>query len=249
MTSLRIEQATYSYAAQQPTLIEISWHVNRGEFHCLVGRSGCGKTSLMNIASGLLLPDQGAVYINQQRLKKPMKDAGFVFQTPTLLEWKTVLENILFPIEIKRKSTAQEKQRALSLLSLMKIEQCQDHYPQQLSGGQQSRVAIARALIKNPAFLFMDEPFAALDALTREELQDDLLALCRDHQMTVLFITHDIAEAVYLSNRVAVMAAGRIIHAEEICLPQPRVISMRYSPEFNQASLNIRQALEGNNNR
>lgn len=246
MGSLRIECATYSYAAQMPTLIDISWDVKCGEFHCLVGRSGCGKTSLLNMASGLLVPDKGLVSINGQALAGPMTDAGFVFQTPTLLEWKTVLENVLFPIEIKRKSTELEQARAASLLALMKIDACQDHFPQQLSGGQQSRVAIARALIKNPAFLFMDEPFAALDAITREELQDDLLAICADHKMTVVFITHDIAEAVYLSNRVAVMSAGQIIHDEHINLAQPRLMGMRYSPVFNEYSHVIRKALEGN---
>lgn len=246
MGNLRIEGATYSYTAQQPTLIDISWEVKRGEFHCLVGRSGCGKTSFLNVASGLLTPDKGGVYSNGQALTGPMTDAGFVFQTPTLLEWKTVLENVLFPIEIKRKSTQQEKDRAISLLALMEIEACKEHYPQQLSGGQQSRVAIARALIKNPAFLFMDEPFSALDAITREELQDDLLAICRDHSMTVLFITHDIAEAVYLSDIVAVMDAGKIIHDERINLARPRIMPMRYSQEFNELSHVIRKALAGN---
>lgn len=246
MASLRIEGTTYSYAGQKPTVLDISWEVERGAFHCLLGRSGCGKTTLLNLASGLLLPEQGRVSINGRRLTGPTPDAGFVFQTPTLLEWKTVLENILFPIEMKRKSTPQEKQRALQLLALMNIEAYQAHFPQQLSGGQQSRVAIARALINNPAFLFMDEPFAALDALTREELQDDLLALCRAHGMTVLFITHDIAEAVYLADRVAVMAAGQIIHTEQISLARPRTMQMRYSQEFNELSLLIRKALQGN---
>lgn len=245
MGSLRIERASYSYAAQKPTLIDISWDVKCGEFHCLLGRSGCGKTSLLNIASGLLMPDQGSVSINGQALTGPLTDAGFVFQSPTLLEWKTVLENVLLPIEIKRKSTEQEQARAVSLLALMKIDNCKEHFPRQLSGGQQSRVAIARALIKNPAFLFMDEPFAALDAITREELQDDLLAICNDHKMTVLFITHDIAEAVYLSDRVVVMDAGHIIHDEHTNLARPRLMQMRYSQEFNQLSQLIRAALEG----
>ncbi len=247
MDSLRIEQAVYSYDGKMPTLIDINLEIKRGEFHCLVGRSGCGKTSLLNIASGLLIPDQGAVYINGQRLKKPMADAGFVFQSPTLLEWKTVLENILFPIELKRKSTKKEQERALSLLLLMKISDLAHQFPQQLSGGQKSRVAIARALIKNPPFLFMDEPFAALDAITREEIQDDLLAICNDQNMTALFITHDISEAVYLSSHVTVMGKGNIIYNEKINLPEPRTLNVRYSEHFNELSHRIRQALEGNN--
>lgn len=247
MDSLRIEQAVYSYDGKMPTLIDINLEIKRGEFHCLVGRSGCGKTSLLNIASGLLIPDQGAVYINGQRLKKPMADAGFVFQSPTLLEWKTVLENILFPIELKRKSTKKEQERALSLLLLMKISDLAHQFPQQLSGGQKSRVAIARALIKNPPFLFMDEPFAALDAITREEIQDDLLAICNDQNMTALFITHDISEAVYLSSHVTVMGKGNIVYNEKINLPEPRTLNVRYSEHFNELSHRIRQALEGNN--
>ncbi|GHA18478.1 ABC transporter ATP-binding protein [Oceanisphaera arctica] len=247
MDRLRIEQVAYSYGEKAPTLININLEIKRGEFHCLVGRSGCGKTSLLNIASGLLIPDQGTVYINGQRLKKPIADAGFVFQSPTLLEWKTVLENILFPIELKRKSTQKEQERALSLLSLMKISDQAHQFPQQLSGGQQSRVAIARALIKNPPFLFMDEPFAALDAITREEIQDDLLAICNDQNMTALFITHDISEAVYLSSHVSVMGKGNIMYNKEINLPEPRTLKVRYSEHFNELSHLIRQALEGNN--
>lgn len=247
MANLHITGATYSYTGQPPTLVDISWRIERGEFHCLVGRSGCGKTTLLNLASGLLLPNQGSVTLNGQPLTGPTANAGFVFQSPTLLEWKTVLDNVLLPITIKGKSTAQDKERAQALLALMNIDAYQEHFPQQLSGGQQSRVAIARALINNPAFLFMDEPFAALDAITREELQDDLLALCRDQGMTVLFITHDIAEAVYLSDRVAVMEAGQITHAEQINLARPRSMPMRYSQEFNQLSLQLRQALLGNN--
>ena len=245
MANLHIAGATYSYAGQPPTLVDINWRIERGEFHCLVGRSGCGKTTLLNLASGLLLPDQGRVTLNGQPLTGPTADAGFVFQTPTLLEWKTVLENVLLPIEIKRNSTPQEQHRARDLLAILKIDAYQAHFPQQLSGGQQSRVAIARALIKNPAFVFMDEPFAALDALTREELQDDLLAICREHGMTVLFITHDIAEAVYLSDWVTVMEAGQIIHAEQVNLARPRAMQMRYSAEFNQLSLRLRKALLG----
>jgi len=245
MSSLIIDHATYSYDASKPVLKDINWKINDGEFHCLVGRSGCGKTSLLNIASGLIMPDEGTVYISGHQLKKPMTDAGFVFQSPTLLEWKTVLENVLLPIELKRKSTAEEKERAKSLLALMKIDVHMHKYPEQLSGGQKSRVAIARALIKNPSYLFLDEPFAALDAITREELQDDLLKICNANQMTVLFITHDIAEAIYLADFVSVMEEGEIIVDLMIDLPKPRALEMRYQGEFNELSLLIRKALEG----
>ena len=245
MSLLKIDHATYSYDGYKTVLKDVSLHIGRGEFHCLVGRSGCGKTSLLKIASGLLQPDDGTVLLDGQQVKKPLTNAGFVFQSPTLLEWKTVLENVLLPIELKRRSTKVEKKRAESLLALMKIDQYMHVYPQQLSGGQQSRVAIARALIKNPAHLFLDEPFASLDAITREELQNDLLVLCDLHQMTVLFITHDISEAVYLADKVAVMEEGRIVYGINVNLPKPRTIEMRYSNYFNELSLQIRRALEG----
>ncbi|MBO1520375.1 ABC transporter ATP-binding protein [Oceanisphaera pacifica] len=245
MNTLLIKNVSHHYQNNKPILSNIDLKINNGEFYSLIGRSGCGKTSLLNIASGLLIPQEGQVMINNAPLCGPIAEAGFVFQSPTLLEWKTVLQNTLFPIEIKRKSTQQEKERANYLLSLMKISELAHQYPLQLSGGQKSRVAIARALIKSPPFLFMDEPFAALDAITREELQQDLISLCATHNTTVIFITHDIAEAIYLSDNVAVIGQGKIIYNTHIPLAKPRLSQVRYSKEFNQLSHKLRQALEG----
>ncbi|ARF14404.1 ABC transporter ATP-binding protein [Sporosarcina ureae] len=245
MSGLTIDHISHSYDGGKTVLQGVNYHVGDGEFHCLVGRSGCGKTSFLKIASGLMKAEVGHILLDGQQVLKPIADAGFVFQSPTLLEWKTVLENVLFPIELKRKSTLEEQDRAKALLELMKIEQHTYSFPLQLSGGQQSRVAIARALIKNPQYLFLDEPFAALDAITREELQDDLLALCAHHQMTVLFITHDIAEAIYVADHVLVMEEGKIVHTETIDLPKPRTLDTRYSSRFNELGFVLRQALEG----
>ncbi|MGN7177620.1 ABC transporter ATP-binding protein [Cytobacillus sp. SAFR-174] len=245
MSFLIIDNVTYSYDGEKNIINDTSWEIKKGEFHSLLGRSGCGKTTLLKVAAGLLEPTTGAVALGNKKITGPSSDIGFVFQAPTLLEWKTVLENILLPISLKRKRTAEDCERAKTLLRMMKLTDCDGHYPSELSGGQQSRVAIARALINHPSMLFLDEPFAALDAITREELQDDLLSLCHDQKMTVLFITHDITEAVYLSDRVAVMKNGEIILELTVPLPKPRQASDRYSSSFNEHCLKIRTAMNG----
>lgn len=245
MSFLIIDNISYSYEGEKKIIKETSWKVKKGEFHSLLGRSGCGKTTLLKIASGLLQPNKGAVSLGNKKILKPSSDIGFVFQAPTLLEWKTVLENVLLPISLKRKPTGEDRKRAKALLRTMKLTDYDNHYPPELSGGQQSRVAIARSLIDHPSMLFLDEPFAALDAITREDLQDDLLQLCLDQKMTVLFITHDISEAVYLSDRVAVMESGEITFDLTVSLPKPRKASDRYSSSFNEHCLKVRNAMNG----
>ncbi|MBO1513730.1 ABC transporter ATP-binding protein [Metabacillus bambusae] len=245
MSFLIIDGVTYSYENKKQIIKDTTWKIKEGEFYSLLGRSGCGKTTLLKIASGLLQPDQGAVFLQGKKVLKPSPEVGFVFQAPTLLEWKTVIDNVLLPISLKRKPTIEERERASSLLKLMKLDDYHTHYPTELSGGQQSRVAIARALIKNPSMLFLDEPFAALDAMTREELQDDLLTLCQNHKITVLFITHDISEAVYLSDHVAVMIDGQIAYDLKVTLPKPRKGEIRYSSTFNALCLTVRNVMNG----
>jgi NitT/TauT family transport system ATP-binding protein len=240
-----IDNVTYGYGNEKNIITDTTWQINEGEFHSLVGRSGCGKTTFLKIASGLLQPKQGKVYLKDTQVLRPRSDVGFVFQAPTLLEWKKVIDNVLLPISLKRKPTKEEHERALYLLELMRLEDHQYNYPNELSGGQQSRVGIARALIKEPSMLFLDEPFAALDAITREELQEDLVRLCQLHKITVLFITHDISEAVYLSNRVAVMEKGHIIYDHSIDIPNPRAIETKYSTAFNEICFNLRHVMSG----
>ena len=240
-----MDNVTYSYKGEKIIINDASLEIKKGQFHSLLGRSGCGKTTLLKIASGLLQPNKGTVYLGNKKIIRPSSDIGFVFQAPTLLEWKTVLENVLLPISLKRKPTKEDRERATSLLRMMKLPDYDQHYPTELSGGQQSRVAIARALIHRPSMLFLDEPFAALDAITREDLQDDLLALCQYQKMTVLFITHDIAEAVYLSDHVAVMESGEITFDLTVSLPKPRQASGRYSSSFNDHCLKVRNAMNG----
>jgi len=247
MSFVEIDGATYAYngAGNGETVVDgIDWTIAQGEFHCLVGRSGCGKTTLLKVAAGLLAPTAGSIRIQGTRVVEPSRQVGFVFQTPTLLEWQTVLDNVLLPISLKRGLQPRDRENAAELLALVGLTDYAARYPRELSGGQQSRVAIARALIVEPLVLLMDEPFAALDALTREELQIDLLKLCQLRRTTVLFVTHDIAEAIYLADRVAVMEAGRFRHALDVDLPKPRAGGVRYSPRFNELCLEVRQAMD-----
>jgi NitT/TauT family transport system ATP-binding protein len=245
MAFLHLQQVSYHYSGHPPVVRAVDWELARGEFHCLVGRSGCGKTTLLKLAAGLLQAHTGQVMLAGQRLLKPGPALGFVFQSPTLLEWRTVLDNVLLPISLQRTPDAADLARAQMLLELMGIASYADRYPPALSGGQQSRVALARALVLAPSLLLLDEPFAALDAITREELQDDLLRLCALGQTSVLFVTHDIHEAVYLADRVAVMTQGQISHDIAVPLPRPRRQALRYEPPFNALCARVRHAMDG----
>ncbi|TCR60820.1 ABC transporter ATP-binding protein [Bosea sp. BK604] len=240
-----IDGARFSYGGAWPAIVDgIDWTIPRGELHCLLGRSGCGKTTLLKLAAGLILPEEGTIRIGGETLRGPGERIGFVFQAPTLLGWLSALDNVLLPISLKRRVTARDRAAALDLLALVGLAELAARRPFELSGGQQSRVAVARALIGEPDLLLLDEPFAALDALTREELQDDLLRLCGMRGTTALFVTHDIAEAVYLADRVAVMAAGRVHHAQPVPLPRPRHRDMRYSPAFAATCRDLRDAMD-----
>jgi NitT/TauT family transport system ATP-binding protein len=203
-----------------------------------VGRSGCGKTTLLKLAAGLLQADAGSI-------TRPAGSAeiGFVFQSPTLLEWLRVVDNVLLPVSLRRRPTAADAVRAQRLLEQLGLGEQSQRYPRQLSGGQQSRVALARALILQPALLLLDEPFAALDAITREELQHDLLELCRTQGTTVLFVTHDISEAVYLGDRIGVVDAGCVVEEIAVPLPKPRPAGVRSSLAFTQACAQVRAAM------
>jgi NitT/TauT family transport system ATP-binding protein len=244
MSFVRIERASYTYPGNETVVDGVDWSIAEGEFHCLVGRSGCGKTTLLKVAAGLLPPTEGSVFIENRRVLAPSAQVGFVFQAPTLLEWHTVADNVLLPISLRRAVAAPDRDRAKELLALVGLGDYAGRYPRELSGGQQSRVAIARALVTEPLVLLMDEPFAALDALTREELQDDLLRLCALRRTTVLFVTHDIAEAIYLADRVAVMHRGRFRGDLAVDLARPRPHDIRYSPHFNELCLAVRHAMD-----
>jgi len=241
---LRVENLSKIYATRDGevrALNDISFTQRRGEFLSHVGPSGCGKSTLLMIAAGLIAPSSGAIRVGSQGVDRPRTDIGIVFQNPVLLEWRTALGNVMLQAEARRMNRKEAESRARKLLTSVGLAGFEDKYPHELSGGMRQRVSICRALIHNPDHLLMDEPFGALDALTRDQLVIDLQALASERRMTVLFITHSIAEAVFLSDRVIVMTPrpGCIDRIIDIDLPRPRTLAMREKPEFAEYSRQI----------
>ena len=223
----------------------ISFEVHTSEFVSIVGPSGCGKSTLLKILSGLLPASSGKIEISGKAVKEPLENVGMVFQAPVLLKWRPVLGNILLPVEFAKRNVAGYMERARSLIRLVGLEGFEEMYPHQLSGGMQQRVSLCRALVTDPQLLLMDEPFGALDAMTRDELDLELLRLWEEKKKTVLFVTHSIQEAVFLSDRVFVMSArpGRLLEALSIDLPRPRTLEMMSSLAFGEYTLRIRSLL------
>lgn len=217
-------------------LQDINLDIFPGEFVSIIGPSGCGKSTLIRIAGDLLPVSEGTVTVNGKRPHDARlnRDYGMVFQAPTLYEWRSVLKNIEMPLEVMHWPSSQREARAREMLSLVELADFANHYPWQLSGGMQQRVAIARALTFKPAILFMDEPFGALDEITRERMNIELLKIWSMTRTTVIFITHSIQEAVYLSSRIVVMSArpGKIVDDIAIDLPYPRAPEVRDSEAF-----------------
>ena len=215
-------------------LQQISFRVREGEFVAVVGPSGCGKSTLLKILAGLLPRSSGEANLRGIPIDGPRRDIGVVFQSPVLLPWRSVLENVLLPADVQRLDGDRYTKVALELLSLVGLQEFARRYPSELSGGMQQRVAIARALIHDPAMLLMDEPFGALDAMTREQMTLELQRIWLERKKTVLFITHSIPEAVFLGDRVLVMSPrpGRIIDAVAIDIPRPRRLEAMNLPEF-----------------
>jgi NitT/TauT family transport system ATP-binding protein len=232
-------------------LRDISLTVNRGEFVSLVGPSGCGKSTLLRIIAGLRQATSGAVTVNGVEVAKPISNIGMVFQSPVLLKWRTILDNVLLPVELTGLARAKYRQRAFDLLQLVGLGDFAGKLPGELSGGMQQRVSICRALLLDPPLLLMDEPFGALDAMTRDEMNFELLRIWGeghgfgDQRKTIVFVTHSIQEAVILSDRVVVMSErpGHITNVREIELSRPRTIEMRASEQVGRLSLEIYRAL------
>src|SRR5438105_4087005 len=217
----------------------------QGELVSLLGPSGCGKTTLLRIIAGLIPKTAGSVRIRGAEIDGPHPDFGFVFQTPNLMPWRSVLGNVLFPMEILGRSDAQARNRALELLNLVGLQGFQRARPHELSGGMQQRVALCRALIHEPALLLMDEPFGALDELTRMEMNDLLLEIRARTRATVVFVTHSIHEAVYLSDQVLVFSRrpSRIVERLAVDLAYPRSAQTRFSPRFTELAQRASRAL------
>jgi NitT/TauT family transport system ATP-binding protein len=213
---------------------DIDFDVKDGEFLSIVGPSGCGKTTLLRIVGGLIAPSAGSVEIDGVTIKGPGSDRGFVFQQDSLLPWRTLVDNVRFGLEVQGTGKRESTERAQQVIRLVGLQEFGHHYPHELSGGMRQRANLARALAIGPKVLLMDEPFSALDAQTREFMQAELLRIWRQEQKTVLFITHQIDEAVFLSDRVIVMGAhpGRIRDVVKVEIERPRELSVKRTPEF-----------------
>jgi NitT/TauT family transport system ATP-binding protein len=224
----------------------VSFDVADGEFLSLLGPSGCGKSTLLMMVAGLIDSTEGEIAVNGKAVAGPRREVGVVFQQPVLLPWRRVLDNVLFPIELLKLPRAQYEKRAMDLLAMAKIDDFAHHLPRQLSGGMRQRVSICRALIHDPRILLMDEPFSALDALTRDEMGIELLRIWQANRKTVIFVTHSIREAVLLSDRVLVMGRRPSTIVEELAidLPRPRHIAMTEDESFNRFVRTLRKAIE-----
>jgi NitT/TauT family transport system ATP-binding protein len=226
-------------------LEQVNLQIHADEFLTIVGPSGCGKSTLLKLLGGLLAPTEGAVQVRGRPLTGPSPDVGIVFQSPVLLPWRNVLDNVLFPIEILRQPRRQYQAEAERLIELVGLKGFERSVTRELSGGMQQRVSICRALIHDPPLLLMDEPFGALDAMTREEMGMELLRVWSERRKTVVFVTHNIPEAILLADRVAVMTRrpGRVVDVVSIDLPRPRTIKMEFSPEFQKYAEAIRNSI------
>jgi NitT/TauT family transport system ATP-binding protein len=215
---------------------DVSFDFREGQLISLLGPSGCGKTTVLRILSGLTETTSGTVEIRGHPVCGPQRDFGVAFQSPTLMPWRTIIENVLFPMEVQGRKDAAARDRALELLKLVGLEGFEQVYPNQLSGGMQQRASLCRAVIHEPMLLLMDEPFGALDELTRMEMNDLLLDIRRLTGATTLFVTHSISEAVYLSDVVLVFSKrpARITLRLDVDIPYPRSTKVRYSEHFNR---------------
>ena len=215
-------------------LQQTSFSVKEGEFIAVVGPSGCGKSTLLKILAGLLPPSKGEAFLRGTPISGPRRDIGVVFQSPVLLPWRSILENVLLPVDVQRLSSDRYRKVALELLDLVGLQEFAHRYPWELSGGMQQRVAIARGLIHDPAMLLMDEPFGALDAMTREQMNLELQRIWLERKKTILFITHSIPEAVFLADRVLVMSSrpGRIMDDVQVDISRPRRLEAMNFPDF-----------------
>ncbi|MCX6050300.1 MAG: ABC transporter ATP-binding protein [Chloroflexi bacterium] len=246
---LKIDQVSKAFiggARPVQALQAVSFEVVAGEFVSLLGPSGSGKSTLLRIIGGLLAPDTGAVLLEGTPLIAPHPEIGFVFQTTNLMPWRTILQNVLLPLEIQGKLDENATQTARDLLALVGLTGFEDAYPKQLSGGMRQRVVLARTLIHRPQLLLMDEPFGALDALTRERLNLELLRIQQIQTKTVIMVTHSIPEAVFLADRVLIFGErpGRVVAELAIDLPRPRHLAQMGSAHFGQLTMQVRQHID-----
>lgn len=243
-----VKDVQHTYGTGTHALTDVSIDLPRGSVTSLIGPSGCGKSTLLNILSGLLEPSEGSVELFGRQLEGPPSEVSHMFQKATLLPWRTVLENILLPLELRdgKKAARQQKSKARELLKLVGIADFEAGYPHQLSGGMAQRAAICRMLVTEPQVLLLDEPFGALDELTRERMDGELLRIVRSSGATAVLVTHSIPESVFLSDVVYAMSArpGRITRAIEIDLPHPRGEATLGNPRYLELINTVRRALD-----
>lgn len=243
---------TYASKGKPPAIVlqDINFQIFPRELICLVGASGCGKSTLLNIIAGLLPPSSGQVFVDGQLVTgRPGSDRGMVFQGYTLYPWLTVAQNVAFGLQFQKLTPTQKRDRVGYFLNVVGLSHCANHYPKQLSGGMKQRVAIARAIANEPAVLLMDEPFGALDAQTKEQMQEFLLELWEQTHVTVLMITHDVEEAIYLSQRIYVLSSnpGQIKAEIPIALPEHRELDIKLAPEFVEIKRQVVHLLRNSN--
>ena len=253
--AIAVRQLSKEYATRDGQVValdRVSFGIDESEFVAVVGPSGCGKSTLLKILAGILASSTGEALLRGTPIAGPRRDIGVVFQSAILFPWRTVLDNVLLPIDVQRLDRGRHRQIGMELLGLVGLTGFEHRYPWELSGGMQQRVAITRALVHDPAMLLMDEPFGALDAMTREHMNLELQRIWLERKKTVLFITHSIPEAVFLADRVLVMTPrpGRIADDRHIDIPRPRSLDAMSTPEFGahvhaiRARFNVRGGIE-----
>ena len=245
--SIEVKNVSKQFSGDVTALDELSLSIQPQQFISLLGPSGCGKSTLLRCIAGLESPTRGTITVNDVPVTRPPDGLGMVFQRDALLDWRTVLENLMLPIDFRGGDRAAALKRAESLLALTGLSAFSKRYPAELSGGMRQRVAICRALIDDPSLLLMDEPFGALDALTRDQMNIELQRIWLAEHKTVIFVTHSINEAIFLGDRVVVMTPrpGRIAEIIDIDLPRPRRLALRGTPQFSEYASRIRRLFEG----
>lgn len=252
MKLLELNDVTVSFqspdGSRMTALRDMSLSVEQGELVALVGPSGCGKSTALNVLAGQVRPVSGQVRLAGEPVKGVSPSVGYISQADTLLPWRTVLDNVALAMELRGVGKQERREAARGLMARMGLSGFEDNYPRELSGGMKKRAAIARVLAVDPAILMMDEPFGPLDALTKEKLQDEILALWESTGRTILYVTHDLTEAITLADRVVLMSArpGRVVREYPIDLPRPRrVMDVKFSPRFVELERAIWQDLQG----
>jgi len=242
-----LREATKSFSKSAPVLANINLSIERGEFVSIVGPSGCGKSTLLKMIAGLIPRTSGDITINGMTPDHAREVTSFVFQDATLLPWRTVEKNVALALELEDRPREEREATTAKLLSLVGLTEAAKRYPRELSGGMKMRVSIARALATRPRLLLMDEPFAALDEMTRDHMNEELLRLREEQSWTVVFVTHSVAEAVFLSTRIVVLAPhpGRIAHIVEVDLPYPRTAETRDTKAFDELVNHTSKLLRG----